>query len=76
MLLYSQSGRLYESIYHMGSYIKMNPNLDKVTNNFVSPSQGNLNYNRQPAGERPARETNYNERAGGNDRYMQNYVQR
>lgn len=38
--IFSQSGHLYESIYHIGSFTKMNPNMDKINNNFVpSPSQ-------------------------------------
>lgn len=75
--LLSQSGRLYESIYHIGSYAKMNPNMDKINNNYAYPSQQRFNSRafQDPPKERYNHENSYNDPPRQSDRYMQDYVQ-
>ena len=51
----------------------MNPNLDKINNNYVYPSQPSFNSRayQEPTPDRYSRQDMYNERPRQSERYMQ-----
>lgn len=44
---FSKSNNLYESIYHMGAYGKIYPNLDKISNKIQATQGFTINPNQE-----------------------------